>query len=257
MLAAASPLEGLALCFVACAEKTDNTKSDTTNNTTSQTKSQAITAAAGGELTTDDGMKLTIPAGALAADTTITVQVTTQAIDGLDVQSKVYVFGPAGLTFANPVAVSIPSTAGDGYVVYWTTLADPTKFEPIATDSGAGAKIGGVCQAGACAMGTTLSVNPTATPTATPTVTATPSATPNSKCDRNANTALQTLIARAVGPAPRFPRRWAPAATFGDDTVTCVGGTLGNLRRRSGPSPRCVRGRHLRNPAPDLSACAL
>lgn len=77
--------------------------------------------AAGGELAVE-GATLTIPAGALAAPTEITVTATTgSAPAGYTALSPVFRFEPDGLAFAQPVAVSLP-WGGDpaGAAIHWS-----------------------------------------------------------------------------------------------------------------------------------------
>jgi len=64
-----------------------------------------VSAADGGTVASEDGKaELTIPAGALAEDTTITLAV--EAASG-DAQADVYNFGPDGLAFLKPVKLAI------------------------------------------------------------------------------------------------------------------------------------------------------
>lgn len=71
----------------------------------------AISAATGGEIVSPSGTgKLTIPAGALAADTTITLDVKAASEGSV---ASVYDLGPDGTTFAAPATLSI---AFDGQV---------------------------------------------------------------------------------------------------------------------------------------------
>jgi hypothetical protein len=63
--------------------------------------------AAGGTLTTSDGVVLSIPAGALAADTMITITYAGNGL-GMNTVSNVYDLAPDGTQFAIPVALTIP-----------------------------------------------------------------------------------------------------------------------------------------------------
>jgi hypothetical protein len=77
-----------------------------------KTVTKAVTAAEGGTIATASGTaSLTIPAGALATDTEITLAV--EAASGTE--TSVYNFGPDGTTFATPVDLSIKydGTPGD------------------------------------------------------------------------------------------------------------------------------------------------
>jgi hypothetical protein len=69
------------------------------------------------------GVTLDVPANAVSADTPITVASTT-APSGYAPVSAVYQFGPAGTTFAQPVAVTIPLTAAtpDAHL-FWSNAA--------------------------------------------------------------------------------------------------------------------------------------
>lgn len=74
-------------------------------NTNSGEFTAAMTAAEGGTLESDDGqVRLTVPAGALAEDTTLSVSIN-DAANGS--QSAVYDFGPDGLEFLMPVTLDI------------------------------------------------------------------------------------------------------------------------------------------------------
>lgn len=64
-----------------------------------------------GGVASGDGVALTIPSGALAADTVITVGATSATATGYTMASAVYEFGPSGTVFAQPVTVSIPLTS--------------------------------------------------------------------------------------------------------------------------------------------------
>ena len=78
-----------------------------------ETASGAVTAAAGGEVAlASAAAKINIPAGALPADTTITVDVVaatgTPTPTGEDLlASDVFEFGPSGTTFTTPVTMSL------------------------------------------------------------------------------------------------------------------------------------------------------
>ncbi len=75
----------------------------------------------GGSLTAG-GAQLTVPAGALAEATALTVSETAAAPVGpWQRLSPVYRFGPAGTTFAAPVTVRIAFTGGGGApTLFWT-----------------------------------------------------------------------------------------------------------------------------------------
>ena len=77
-----------------------------------QTFSGEVVAAVGGTVSTDSGSaSVTIPKGALVADTEITITV---AAGSGDAQTDVYELGPDGLLFLEPVTVSIRYDADPG-----------------------------------------------------------------------------------------------------------------------------------------------
>lgn len=133
--------------------------------------SQAITAAKGGTLTAP-GATLVIPAGALAADTTVTLTVTDKGSepDAANIAAKVFTFGPDGTQFLKPVAMTLafdpsnPPADKTAKLAFlkdgaWVALADSkvtgtevtattTHFTPftVVWTSGAG-QTGGTCPA--------------------------------------------------------------------------------------------------------------
>ncbi|MCA9583464.1 MAG: hypothetical protein KC416_16805, partial [Myxococcales bacterium] len=139
---------------------------DLTEDTSTSSTSKMITAADGGKVELE-GATLDIPAGALEADTEITVATkTTKSLpDSDNVASKGYDFGPDGLTFLKPVTLTIPATIpGDKTAVMafldgttWTELGDSatadgkvtattthfTTFAVIFTAGGG--QVGGMC----------------------------------------------------------------------------------------------------------------
>lgn len=82
---------------------------------------------AGGEVTTESGLTLAIPYGAVDSATTITVDMTDETAPGA--MTPVYEFGPEGTVFAKPVTVTLPFTGTSG-TVYWSRL-DGSGFDPI------------------------------------------------------------------------------------------------------------------------------
>lgn len=87
--------------FVACSSD-DTSTTSTTSGTTATTR---ITAAAGGTVSDATGStSLVIPAGALAADTDITLTILPKSGAALTTISQ---FGPDGLTFLKPVTLTI------------------------------------------------------------------------------------------------------------------------------------------------------
>ncbi len=106
-----------------------------------KTVTKAVTAAEGGTIATASGTaSLTIPAGALAADTEITLAV--EAASGTE--TSVYNFGPDGTTFTTPVDLSIKydGTPGDDEeaVLAWY---NGTEWEEVPGSSVAGGMVTG------------------------------------------------------------------------------------------------------------------
>ncbi len=86
---------------------------------------------AGGSVTMAGGPTIVIPAGALSADTTITVASSTIAAPGGAVTS-VFQFGPDGTTFATPATVRFTVPAGTSAAevgVYWTRPGSTTQWD--------------------------------------------------------------------------------------------------------------------------------
>ncbi|MBK9518621.1 MAG: hypothetical protein IPO09_14970 [Anaeromyxobacter sp.] len=87
---------------------------------------------AGGTVTLSTGAAVTIPAGALAGDRTITV-----AADGTTAPNgnPRYRFGPAGTTFTSPATVTLPRPAGlavgTAASVYWTKLGSENTYDAL------------------------------------------------------------------------------------------------------------------------------
>lgn len=77
-----------------------------------QTFTETITAAEGGTLATaSGGAQIAIPAGALDADTEISIEVMPASGEA---QTSIYEFGPDGTTFAQPVTISIKYDGSPG-----------------------------------------------------------------------------------------------------------------------------------------------
>ncbi|MCC6747101.1 MAG: hypothetical protein IT371_05535 [Deltaproteobacteria bacterium] len=102
-----------------------------------------VTSSTGGKVATKDGKTtLDIPAGALPADTDITV---TPKAQGTDTATAIYDFGPDGLKFTKPVKLAIkydgaaPPT-GKKLVLAWK---DAGKWTPVAGSSFAGGMVSG------------------------------------------------------------------------------------------------------------------
>ncbi len=122
-------------------ESLDGASSDG-QSTATQTVTQ-IVGTSGGTVSAG-GMALTIPAGALPADTTITVTVgggqVPSAYTGL---SPIYTLGPAGTVLSQPATVAISlTTTGPGATVFWSNATGG--YDPLtttATASGVSASI--------------------------------------------------------------------------------------------------------------------
>lgn len=83
---------------------------------TGETKTVSIDNATGGTVALSDGASITVPAGALPAGVdAITITSSTDAAPSdYAVVSPVYVFGPEGTVFLQPVAISFPVTVSAG-----------------------------------------------------------------------------------------------------------------------------------------------
>ncbi len=101
-----------------------------------------ITAATGGAVTLDDGAGVNVPAGALAADTTLTIESTEPAglPDAAGLRGLLYDFGPNGTTFLMPVALTLPKpgapAAGETIVLSWLDETSNTWVDLPTTVSG-------------------------------------------------------------------------------------------------------------------------
>src|SRR5437764_762274 len=82
----------------------------------------AIVGSAGGTFTMPNGPTVTVPAGAIGAQTTFTVEETTQTRPS-GALSAIYKFGPEGTVFGKPVGITFPLPAGTtAAAVYWSKL---------------------------------------------------------------------------------------------------------------------------------------
>ena len=107
-----------------------------------ETKSVLVSAAAGGMVMVSGGT-LTIPGGALAADTTITVTSASPASslpDRSNLNGLTYDFGPSGTTFTAPATLALPITgsvpSGKKAVVSWLDTSTNTWHDESSTTSG-------------------------------------------------------------------------------------------------------------------------
>jgi hypothetical protein len=91
--------------------------------------SARVTAAAGGTVTLASGPTLQVPAAAVAADTTITIEQTGDTAPG---GAPVFRFLPAGTTFANAATVTFPNPQGlSSATVYWSEPGSATAFTAL------------------------------------------------------------------------------------------------------------------------------
>ena len=87
------------------------------------TLSATIVGQAGGQLVATDGVTLTVGPSSLGGDHTLSVIASMAAVpEGVAASSAYYQFGPSGLTFAQPISISIPAPAGStgNLSIYWT-----------------------------------------------------------------------------------------------------------------------------------------
>jgi hypothetical protein len=94
----------------------------------------------GGTVSLSQGPTLSIPANALGADVTITIA-RSAATAPTGALSPIFQFGPDGTTFAQPVTVTFPVTAGaTAASLYWTKSGSTTQYDALlATVSGTNA----------------------------------------------------------------------------------------------------------------------
>jgi hypothetical protein len=123
-----------ALCLAVHACKTnDIDESNTTNNITN-----VGVGAQGGTITGPDGTSLRVPAGALAKDVPLSIEVATGDYPlvpgGFTFRGKVYSFLPAGTTFLEPVVVSLPAKGITGYISGLQATGDG-KWSNVATET--------------------------------------------------------------------------------------------------------------------------
>jgi hypothetical protein len=100
-------------------------------------RASATIGASGGVVTLPGGLRLSIPTGAVASPTAITVEQTDQTAP---CGSTVFRFGPEGTLFAQPVTVTLPLPEGmAAAAVYWSKPGSTTAFDvlpAIATPGG-------------------------------------------------------------------------------------------------------------------------
>lgn len=133
------------LLFVACG---DSAGTDGSDGTTAPDAEAEITAAEGGNLTHEEsGFTLTIPAGSLAEDLTITLQVAPKASDTV---SQVFTVAPAGTVLEIPADLAIDSTASvpDGKKLVIGEKIDGAWSEVEGSAQGSGGVYGAVTRLG-------------------------------------------------------------------------------------------------------------
>lgn len=125
---------------VACSSSSDS--ESPTAQEPGDKASKLVSASKGGEVSLG-GVKLSIPAGALAEDETITIEskaVPSGAPDKATLHGLVYDFGPDGTTFEKPVEVTLPligePTAEETAVVSWLDTTTNTWRDVPTTVSG-------------------------------------------------------------------------------------------------------------------------
>jgi len=94
--------------------------------------SAPVPAATGGTVSLSGGAAVQIPAGALASDTTITIQQSTTTAPTGTV-GAVFDLGPSGTTFSQPVKVTIPVPAGTTDAAIWTKQAGAAHYTSLPT----------------------------------------------------------------------------------------------------------------------------
>lgn len=107
---------GIPACSSGSSGDDDDSAGNQTGSETPGTTSADITAADGGDVVLGKA-KLSIPGGALAEDTTVTVESSKPASslpDASSLSGLVYDFGPTGTEFSEPVALTLPLPAAPG-----------------------------------------------------------------------------------------------------------------------------------------------
>ncbi len=121
--------------LIACGAASDGTSdipvSDNPSSNDASTIPGSAIGPAGGTVT-ENGVTVTIPAGALATSTPIHITESTVTPTGYTVSGKVYHFEPSGTHFAAPITIALPSNKPE--IVYWTVDGSEDVFEPIETE---------------------------------------------------------------------------------------------------------------------------
>lgn len=92
----------------------------------------AISASQGSEVSLANGPSIQVPANALAADTTISIEQATAPAPSTAL-SFVYSFAPSGTTFNTSATVSFPVPAGTTEALILWSVAGSTQYESLAT----------------------------------------------------------------------------------------------------------------------------
>ena len=110
----------------ACSGSNGDTGGDTGTETGTETGTDHLMGPEGGELAGPSGIRLVIPANALAEEVEISIHIVSQEFPiGIEPASALFRLEPAGLTFASPVTVSFPSV-DPTVAVFWTDLGGET-----------------------------------------------------------------------------------------------------------------------------------
>jgi hypothetical protein len=102
---------------------------------TGGTNGSGTVGTSGGTVSLPSGPTVVVPSGALPADRTITVAVSTTAAPA-GALGSLYQFGPAGTTFTTPVTVNFPvptGTTAASAAIYWTKLGSTTEWDILPT----------------------------------------------------------------------------------------------------------------------------
>ncbi len=122
---------GIGGILIACGAG-DTSDSGSPSPTTTDVTNGGTTVGPEGGTFTENGVTVTIPAGALAASTPIHITESTVVPNGYAVSGKVYRFEPSGTHFSAPITIALPSTKPE--IVYWTIDGSETEFEPVETE---------------------------------------------------------------------------------------------------------------------------
>lgn len=114
----------------------DPTPTPTATPTATPTGTPVTTVATvgtdGGQVTTESGVVVDVPAGAIGSAQTITITESAEPASEPGALSPVYSFEPHGIVFAQPVTVSLPLPAGApaNATVFWSKHGEPG-FEDV------------------------------------------------------------------------------------------------------------------------------